>query len=522
MDQALRTPQVHVAWPGLLVAALPFADFAQAGYTAFAANSIMGGLAASPEEFSSVTVVYAVVAICAIALQRAAVERFGTRRVLWAASLLWLAGAAACATSGSLAQFAAGRMAMAAGSAPGLTAARVLVLELFAPRQRFVAIRFLASGVAWGVAAGPLLGGWASNVGDWRTGFAVLPIAPLAIALLAERAVPAAKAIQRSFGARDALSLALLALGSGALLWGLLQAGFDFFDHPHWLLAATGLALLPLAAFTLLQTDTGQAPLLRLRVLVHPRIAGGLGIFGVAYLVLGASNLMLPLLLQRVLLVPQETAGLWLGIGSLAGVAAWIALARLLPRRPAPLPYYLAGLLALLGSACWLASLAESSPPAAMLPALALYGACIIILLSVTAMRSFQPVADDAAALAHANQAKNMLGQFGLAAGATGATLLLQQRSTLHFTRLAEALQSRNGAWDTALAAMRTTLGNDVPAQVMAAQVGQWVAHEALFMGSLDCFRLLAALAATAIVVVSTCAAMARWRGREPPGTRVG
>lgn len=501
MAEASRVPAVHVAWPGLLVAALPFADFAQAGFTAFAANAIMGSLGAGPEEFGSVSVAYAVVAVCAVALQRAAVERFGTRRMLWVASVLWIAGASACATSASLAQFAAGRILMAAGSAPGLTAARVLVLELFAPARRLVAIRFLASGIAWGVASGPLLGGWALGTGDWRIGFALLALAPVAFAVLAARAVPADHARQRHFGARDALSLGLLALGSAALAWGLVQAGFNFFDRPLWLLGTTGLALLSFGGFALLQADGRQAPLVRLRLLLHPRIAGGLGIFGACYLVLGASNLMLPLLLQRALQVPQETAGLWLGTGSLAGVAAWIALARLLPRRPGPLRYYVTGLLAMLASALLLARLGESSPPAMVLPALALHGASIIVVLSVTALRSFQPVQENAADLAHVNQAKNMLAQFGLATGGTGATLLLQQRSTLHFTRLAEGIGA--SALDTAAAALRSATGMVVPTQVVVAQVAQWISQEAVWMACLDYFRLIAAIAASGLLVVS-------------------
>jgi hypothetical protein len=39
----------------------------------------------------------------------------------------------------------------------------------------------------------------------------------------------------------------------------------------------------------------------------------------------------------------------------------------------------------------------------------------------------------------HAQQLKNMLGQFGLALGAGGSAVLLQNRSAIHGARLAEA-----------------------------------------------------------------------------------
>ena len=50
----------------MLIASLPFADFLQMGLVAFNAAPVMGDLGASPEEYSLVATLYAVVAIAEI------------------------------------------------------------------------------------------------------------------------------------------------------------------------------------------------------------------------------------------------------------------------------------------------------------------------------------------------------------------------------------------------------------------------------------------------------------------------
>jgi MFS transporter, DHA2 family, multidrug resistance protein len=487
----------------LLIAVLPFMDFAQVGFVAFSAQPIMGTLGAAPEEFASITIAYAVVAIVAIAAQRSLVERLGWRRFLLTAAALSGTGMVVCLLGHDLLSFAAGRMLMAAGCAPSLTAARVLIAERLPAPRRFVGIRFLASGISWGVAAGPLLCAWSINAEDWHRGLILLLAAPVLIACVTLASAPASVPARREFTRREALSLALLAAGAIPFLWALQQAGFDFFDHPAWLVGGALASAVLLGAFMLLQWEHGPRVLVAVRLAADPRLAGGLAIFVLCYLLLGANNLMFPVLLQRGLNVPLATAGLWVGLGSLGGVAAWIALARVLPRRPGSSAYYAIGLAALLACACQLRAMSESSSPHVVLFALALHGAFVITVLSVTAMRSFAHLQADPVALSHGNQIKNMLAQFGLAAGSIGAIVLLQSRTSLHYARLLEGLSVDRGAWDSAVAALRLVLHFDGSSPLPSAYLAQTVANEALFMASLDYFHLLAALAALALCGVA-------------------
>lgn len=492
-----------------LIASLPFSDFLQTGIVAFSAAPIMGDIAASPEEYSMVATLYAVVAIGMIALQRRLVEQLGWRRLVRAAGLLFGLGAVVCGLAGSLAGFTAGRLAMAMGCASFMTAARMLVNHIPPSPRRFTGIRFLAGGLAWGLAAGPLLASWALASQNWRAAFFLMAVPAALIILLAQRApmdeVVQPRARSRSHSMSLLTVMALMA-GSFAALHALQRSGFDFFSEPQRLLGWGALALPVLWLFVRLNRQGGSA-LIGFGSLVQRRYGVGMGIFATAYLVLGANSIMLPTLLQRVLGLPLEVVGRYLGCGALAGVATLIVVVRLLPRRPGPTPYYLAGFSALLLCAWQLGRLSEGADPfRSVLPALLCNGAFMLAVLPVTAMQTFMKLQHDEEIFSHANQLKNMLAQFGIAAGMAVATLLMQWRSNVHYTRLAESLSPSNLALGSALEQLTqwfsSTQGASVAPRMALAQLAAWVAQEATLMGALDYFVALSWFAALCLGLV--------------------
>ena len=177
-------------------------------------------------------------------------------------------------------------------------------------------------------------------------------------------------------------------------------------------------------------------------------------------------------------------------------------LARLLPRNAGPSRYYVAGFGALLVSGWQLSTLSEAANPwLSVMPALLCNGGFVIIVLSTTAMQTFQGVQQDDRVFSHANQVKNMLAQLGLAAGTVLATLLLQWRASLHYSRLADNLVPGSQALEDTLtqltAAFSAAQGPANAQRLALAQIAQWLNQEATLMGALDyCFALtwLAAL----------------------------
>jgi DHA2 family multidrug resistance protein len=503
-----------------LIASLPFSDFLQTGIVAFSAAPIMGDIAASPEEYSLVATLYAVVAIGVIALQRRLVEQLGWRRLVQGAGLLFGLGALVCGLSGSLAGFTAGRLVMAVGCASFMTAARMLVNHIPPSPRRFTGIKFLASGLAWGIAAGPLLASWALASQNWRAAFFLMALPAALIVLLAQWA-PMDEVVRpqpntRSHSDSHSMSLfAVMALmgGSFAVLHALQRSGFDFFGEPGRLLVWAVLALPVLWLFVRLNRQ-GGAGLIGFASLAQRRYLVGMGIFATAYVVLGANSIMLPVLLQRALGLPLEIVGRYLGCGALAGVATWIVLSRLVPKRPGPTPYYLAGFGALLLCGWQLSRLSEGADPLrSVLPALLCNGAFVIAVLPVTAMQTFQKLQHDEATFSHANQLKNMLAQFGIAAGMALATLLMQWRSNVHYTRLAESLSPSNLALGPALEQLTqwfaATQGPSAAPRMALAQVAVWVTQEATLMGALDYFVALSWFAACCLGLLMIEAA---WR----------
>jgi DHA2 family multidrug resistance protein len=414
-----------------------------------------------------------------------------------------------CGLADSLPGFTAGRLVMAVGCASFMTAARMLVNHIPPSPRRFTGIRFLAGGLAWGLAAGPLLASWALASQNWRAAFFLMAVPAALIAVLAQWApmdeVVQPRAPSRSHSMSLLAVLALMA-GSFAALHALQRSGFDFFSEPRRLLAWGALALPVLWLFVRLNRQGGGA-LIAFGSLAQRRYGVGMGIFATAYLVLGANSIMLPTLLQRVLALPLEIVGRYLGCGALAGVATLVVVTRLLPRRPGPTPYYLAGFGALLLCGWQLGRLSEGADPLrSVLPALLCNGAFMLAVLPVTAMQTFLKLQHDEETFSHANQLKNMLAQFGIAAGMALATLLMQWRSNVHYTRLAESLSPSNLALGPALEQLTqgfaATQGPAAAPRMALAQLAAWVTQEATLMGALDYFVALSWFAALCLGLV--------------------
>ncbi|MFI4926079.1 MAG: MFS transporter [Burkholderiales bacterium] len=512
----------------LLIASLPFCDFLQNGFVAFAAPAISGGLGASPEEYALSASAYAVAAIASIALHRVVLNALGWRPYLLGTCACFAAGALACASSDSPGAFTASRMLMGVACGPLLTAGRVLVQAVPAPR-RFTGLRFFAAGLAWGAVAGPLLASLMLGGADWRTGFRMLALAALVPAVLAvwmeEPRVQGS--VTPPLRMRDFAGLALLAAGSFALLHSAVRAAFDFFSSPDGLYAAVAFAVPALGVFV--YATAHDAPrVLALRQIAQRRYLAGLAVFALAYVLIGADNTALVFVMRSALDMPLETVAADVGLGAVGGVVAWIVLSRLLPRYPRPWPYYAFAFMLLAFCATEIAQLSEAADfQRVLVPALLCHGAFMVAVLSTTAMQTFQSLqAKEEALFSHANQVKNMVAQLGLAAGTAFCALLLQWRSTFHYAVFSEhvALWSpaTNDWLDRMAAHIASTAGPANASRMALAQLASLVQHEALFAAATDYFQLLAWAAGLAGATAVAIAVTGRARSSLPSLSRWG
>jgi len=246
--------------------------------------------------------------------------------------------------------------------------------------------------------------------------------------------------------------------------------------------------------------------LIRVRALLNPRYVAGVLLFTCCYVILGADNYVLPALLQRTLGYPWQTVGQFQAMGLASALVSWFILARLLPKYPSPRKFFVIGFGAL-ATFGWLLS---GLTPAAnlwldILPALLLNGVFMMFVMANAAIQTFRDVQYDETVFSHAQQAKNMLAQIGLALGISLATIGQQWRSTVHYDALARNIHLGNPIYlqavDHLASQVSTVLGQADAGRVAVALVAQSLAQQANLLANLDHFSVIAVIGGLGVVV---------------------
>jgi len=469
-------------------------EFLQAGMIAFGAGPIMGYIGASPEEFTLATVVYAVVAVAAISQQGWLVERMGWRGFIQASVAVFVVGAMICSGSDSFGQFLLGRAVMGLGGAAYMTSARLLITLMPPSPRRFLGIKVFASALAIGNAMAPWLAAEMVTRDQWSVIFTILAAAAIVAAGFASLCLPTERTPQAQRSGGHPLAMLALIGGCFLTLYALQRATYDFYHDALPLLAAlaAGAALL----WWFVDDQRKQArPLLVLARLGQPRYLAGLALFTLCYIVLGANGMMLPVLTQRALGFTWETAGRVQALGLLSSLATFWIMAVIIPKDPSPKKFYVAGFVLLAACGGLLMRLnGDANLWRDVFPAIACYGAFILLVMATTALQAFADLQQDTQAFNNGQQLKNMMSQFGLAAGVAGAALSLQWRTGEHYTALTARFSNSDAAFTDAVGGLSATLSTShgaQAAQVAVGQLAQQLNQQATLLASLDYFGFL-------------------------------
>lgn len=481
-------------------------EFLQSGMITFGAGPISGEIGASPEEFTIVTAVYAVVAIAAISKQRWLIERLGWRSFVQASVAVYIIGAAICGTSSSFPQFLAGRVVMALAGGPFLTTSRVMVNQLPANPRRFRGIIAYAGALAVGNGIAPWLASIAISHDRWPMIFVLLSGVAGAAALFGSIALPAevTPADQRSQS--HPLAIVVMAAGAFLSLYTLQRASYDFYSDAMPMLlaiiAGTG-ALLYFAR----HQYRHERPLLAVKRLMKPRYVVGMATFTLGYMVLGANNYMLPVFMQGALGFPWEVVGQVQTAGLLAAVPVFGVMAMVLKKNQSAKKFYVTGFALLTAFGLWMAHLNSAANLwTDVWPGIALFGAFITPVMVTTALHSFMDLQGDEVAFANGQQLKNMLSQFGVAMGVAISALGLQWRNSEHAT----ALVRHAGSGDAVFSQMASQLAEQFAsshgaqaAQVAIATLAQQLNQQAVMLSSVDYFGVMAAVGVGGALLMS-------------------
>ncbi len=223
-------------------------------------------------------------------------DRFGQKRLLIGALLMFGAASAACAFSSSPGQLIAFRAALGVGAAFLIPLSMSLLNVLFAPDERTRAMTIWVMANSLGIPLGPVLGGWLLDNYRWGSVFLInvplVAVGLVAVALL----IPATRG-HRS-GRIDVLGILLSGAGLVSLTYGFVAAG-----ERGWgdvlTLGCIAFGVVLLAAFGAWQARATD-PLVDLSLFKSPRFTWGTVVATLASFALMGLIFVLPQLFQAV------------------------------------------------------------------------------------------------------------------------------------------------------------------------------------------------------------------------------
>ncbi len=219
--------------------------------------SLAGSLGASEAELQWFVTAYTLALVAGMLPAGLLGDRYGRRRVMLAALLLFAAGSVGCAFAPGPQAFIAARIVLGLAGAAIIVMALAIVTALFDEAERPRAIGIWGAANFLGLPLGPIVGGWILSNAWWGWIFLMnVPVALVGTAavvlLVDESRAPRRPAI-------DGFGVVLSSAGLVALMYGIIEAGDGGWTAPSAVLAVfAGLAVL--VAFVAWERRLGGRP----------------------------------------------------------------------------------------------------------------------------------------------------------------------------------------------------------------------------------------------------------------------
>ena len=200
--------------------------------------TLAGALKASESDLQWFSAGYALVLAAGMLPAGVLGDRFGRKRILAVALVLFGAGSLVCAYSLNPAQFIAGRLVLGAAGAAVVVMALSVMTVLFDEEERPRAVGVWAAANFLALPVGPIFGGWLLTNFWWGWIFLMnLPVALLGLVAVLVL-VPDSRAPERP--ALDPLGMLLASGGLAGVTYGLIELGRNGWTDPPSLAAAVG------------------------------------------------------------------------------------------------------------------------------------------------------------------------------------------------------------------------------------------------------------------------------------------
>jgi DHA2 family multidrug resistance protein-like MFS transporter len=258
--------------------------------------TLAGDLGATTADLQWFTTSYLLVLAAALLPAGMLGDRFGRKRLLLVALVIFGAASAACALADTTGQLIAARAVLGLGSAVIMSLIGAVLTVLFDERERPRALTIWITANALGIPLGPLLGGWLLDNFHWGSVFLInLPIVALGL-------IAVAVLVPESHGDRtrrfDLPGIVLSTIGLVAVTYGIIEAGErGWGDAGASVIIALGVCAL--AALVLWQRHT-DTPLIDLGLFRNRSFAGGTVLATIAGFAFFGLLFALPQLFQAV------------------------------------------------------------------------------------------------------------------------------------------------------------------------------------------------------------------------------
>lgn len=304
--------------------------------------SMAGQLDATPDNISWVLTSYLIASAIIMPLTGFITDRIGQKRFLLISIAGFVVTSMLCGMAASLFQMVLFRFLQGVFGAALVPLSQSIMLQIFPGEQRGKAMAIWAMGVMVAPIMGPTLGGWLTEVINWRWTFYInLPVG-IASFILAMRHVPDTPTKERRM---DWLGFASLAVGIGALQLVLDRGNQDDWFSSDTIIAASIVSVLSMLFFIFYTLTGKHHPLFDLRIfkdrnyLVASLIMTviGVGFFG--------GMVLQSLYLQNYLGYPTFEAGLYMAPRGLASFLVMVVVGKLSGKVP-PRNFIFVGILA--------------------------------------------------------------------------------------------------------------------------------------------------------------------------------
>ena len=457
--------------------------------------TIAGNMGATISQGTWVITAFAVANGISVPLTGWLMGRFGVVRTFVASVLLFTLASLLCGLAWNLPSLILFRVIQGAVSGPMIPGSQALLLMIFPRDKQATGLAIWSMTTLVAPLSGPILGGFISDNIAWQWIFLInVPIGLLCAFLcwgtLKSRDTPTVKLPV------DVMGFALLVVWIGAFQV-MLDTGkdADWFSSP--LIIAEMLIAIIVGAAWVIWELTAKHPIVDLSLFRNRNFFLGTTVFCLGYAIFFANTLLMPLWLQTQMGYIATYAGL---VAAPAGLVALILtpfVARIINKIDARFAATWA--MAFFALSFYMRSLyaPDASFGELLLPMFVMgIGMSTFFMSLVTIVLSNVPPEKIPQATGLQNFTRITAGAFG----ASLVTTLWERSATMHQTRLAEIAGSpTDPVWRTAIEALQAQ-GLSF-AQAMAV-LGQQVAHQAVFLASIDIFRVSGFLALALIPLI--------------------